>query len=336
MHSGPRTAVSAGLVAGFVLVLVGAALAAAAPAEAVEDPSRPGARVTHGPSCRPGGLVVEVVAGTSPYFVRLATTRQPAGEDEVTLDPDGSAVLRTGDVDWGETIDGRLEFTARDGSGVTYVDELEEYTFTRPTREDCEAVASPPPPEPTPEPTPTSTTTPAPTTGKGGGNPAPTGDTGERTPVPTSGSGVPGRSGTPAATAADRSGSSGRQVAPGDRVTLRVPGFLPGERVTIQLHGSPDVLGSATAGPDGRVEAEVRIPARTAEGPATVDLVGGESDVIADVDVQVAAQETEVGRGGTFSLLSLVAAAVALVATVAALVSEAGRRRRGGGAIGSG
>jgi len=34
-------------------------------------------------------------------------------------------VLRTDDVAWGETIDGRLEFTAQDGSGVAYTDELE-------------------------------------------------------------------------------------------------------------------------------------------------------------------------------------------------------------------
>src|SRR5215203_3147214 len=47
-------------------------------AAAIDDPTRPDARVTHGPSCRPGGLVVEVQAGTAPYSVRLATTRQPA------------------------------------------------------------------------------------------------------------------------------------------------------------------------------------------------------------------------------------------------------------------
>src|SRR3954449_2842900 len=91
---------------------------AAAPAAAIDAPTRPDAHVTHGPSCRPGGLVVEVQAGTLPYFVRLATTRRPAGEDEVELAPGQSAVLRTGDVAWGETIDGRLEFTARDGSGA--------------------------------------------------------------------------------------------------------------------------------------------------------------------------------------------------------------------------
>ncbi|UOY00165.1 hypothetical protein [Blastococcus sp. PRF04-17] len=131
------------LVANFVLLLVGVSVATAAPAAALDDPSHPDARVTHGPSCRPGGLVVEVVAGTAPYAVRLATTRTPTGEDEAVLAPGETMVLRTDDVAWGETIDARLEYTARDGSGVTYTDELLEYTFTRPTREDCAAVAAP-------------------------------------------------------------------------------------------------------------------------------------------------------------------------------------------------
>jgi hypothetical protein len=112
-------------------------------------------------------------------------------------------------------------------------------------------------------------------------------------------------------------------------VTLRVPGFRPGEHVTIQLHDTGDVLASATAGPDGTVKAEVRIPPRIGEGPATVDLVDDRSAVIADVDLQVAAQQSEVERGSAISLLSLVAAAVALVTSVAALVSVAGRQRGG-------
>src|SRR4051812_18240184 len=138
-----RTASSAGLVASVSAVLFGIALATAAPAFAVDDPTRPDAQVTHGPSCRPGGLVVEVVAGTRPYAVRLATTRTPSGEDDAVLQPGQSVVLHSDDVDYGETIDGRLEFTALDGSGVTYVDELEEYSFTRPTKEDCDAIADP-------------------------------------------------------------------------------------------------------------------------------------------------------------------------------------------------
>jgi hypothetical protein len=122
------------------LLMLGAGIATAVPAAAVEDPTRPDARVTHGPSCEPGGVVVEVTAGTAPYAVRLATTRVPGGEDAAELAPGESVVLRTAGVDWGETIDSRLEYTALDGSGTTYVDELDVYTFTRPTEADCAAI----------------------------------------------------------------------------------------------------------------------------------------------------------------------------------------------------
>src|SRR5919112_2000881 len=72
-----RPALSAPVLAGLFVALFPAAVATAGPAAAIDDPTRPDARVTHGPSCRPGGLVVEVQAGTTPYSVRLATTRQP-------------------------------------------------------------------------------------------------------------------------------------------------------------------------------------------------------------------------------------------------------------------
>jgi hypothetical protein len=139
-RSVPRGAAPATVVAGALLYLLGAA----GPALAVNDLSRPDAQVTHGPSCHPGGMVVEVTAGTAPYAVRLATTRMPEGEDEAVLDPGQTVVLETGDVDWGETIDSRLEYTALDGSGTAYVDELEDYSFTRPTEEDCAAIAPAP------------------------------------------------------------------------------------------------------------------------------------------------------------------------------------------------
>jgi hypothetical protein len=118
-------------------------IALASPAAAVDDPSRPDARITHGPSCHPGGVVVEVAAGTVDYAVTFATTRAPAGEDSADVPAGETVVLRTGDVAWGETIDGRLEFTALDGSGESFVDELDGYTFTRPSEEDCAAIAAP-------------------------------------------------------------------------------------------------------------------------------------------------------------------------------------------------
>lgn len=122
-------------------LLLAAGLVTAPAALAIDDPSRPDARVTHGPSCRPGGVVVEVTAGTESYAVRLATTRAPDGEDSAEIAPGTTVTLATGDVAWGETIDGWLEYTAPDGSG--YVDDLEGYTFTRPAEEDCEALTAP-------------------------------------------------------------------------------------------------------------------------------------------------------------------------------------------------
>jgi hypothetical protein len=292
----------------------GAALATAAPAAAVDDPTRPDARVTHGPSCRPGGLVVEVVAGTAPYSVRLATTRTPSGEDEATLQPGQTVVLTTADVAYGETIDGQLEFAALDGTGVTFVDELEEYSFTRPTKEDCDAIADPSSSAPTSGgAAPTASAVPS----NSGGAAPPSSD------APASTSTAPGG----AAPAGGDGGAAAHEVAAGDTVTLQGSGFQPGEVVTFQLRGSDDVLGTATAGPDGTVQIEVRIPDGTAAGPATVDLFGTRSEIVTDVDLQVAAAESPVLDSGSSDIVPLVAAAVALVAAVGGLVSVAGRQR---------
>jgi hypothetical protein len=332
--SRPPSTVTAGVLTGLFVLLAGAGVALAPSAAAVDDPTRPDARVTHGPSCRPGGLVVEVTAGTAPYVVRLATTRSPGGEDETAVAPGATVVLRSDDVDWGETIDGRLEYTARDGSGVTFVDELDNYSFTRPTQEDCDAVNDPTQVHPSPPPSsgPAAETPPAdeetdapsstPVRTPGG---APATETPERTadrssePDETQAGGVvpgPGSSGR----------ASSAQVAPGDSVTVHGTGFLPGERVVIQLSDGP-VLGSTTAAPDGSVRVEVRIPERTESGPAMVTLVGDDSEFVAGVKLQVAALSAPAGDDdGTETLLPLVAAAVALVATVAWFFSVAGRQ----------
>lgn len=126
-----------------LLTLLVLGVVTAGPALAVGDGTRPDAHVTNGPSCRPGGVVVQVVAGSVPYHVVLATTRHPEGEDAADVAAGQTAVLRTRDVDWGETIDSRLQFTALDGSGVSYADELDGWTFTRPAQADCAAVSSP-------------------------------------------------------------------------------------------------------------------------------------------------------------------------------------------------
>jgi hypothetical protein len=122
-----------------LFVLAGVALAPSA--AAVDDPGRPDYTVVSGPSCHPGGVEIRVVAGTVPYSVVLATTRRPDGEDTADLQPGQTVLLHTGDVAWGETIDSRLVFTARDGSGDTFSDELVDYSFTRPAQEDCAAIA---------------------------------------------------------------------------------------------------------------------------------------------------------------------------------------------------
>jgi hypothetical protein len=113
------------------------------PAAAVDHETRPDVRVTHGPSCRPGGVVVEVTGGTVGHAVTLATTRAPGGEDDAEVAPGAVVVLSTGEVAWGETIDPFLEISALDGSGTEWVDELPGYSFTRPAEEDCAAIAPP-------------------------------------------------------------------------------------------------------------------------------------------------------------------------------------------------
>jgi hypothetical protein len=312
------------LLTGFVFLFLSAALAAATPAAAIDDPTRPDARVTHGPSCKPGGLVVEVVAGTLPYTVRLATTRAPAGEDEAQLEPGRTVVLRSDDVAWGETIDGRLEFTAADGSGTAYTDELEEYSFTRPTSEDCAAVAQPTDPDPAPPTAETPSGT-APATPSGDARTGAAPPSGTAAPTPA----AEPRSSDPAAPAPAEGAatSPARAVSPGGSVTVEASGFLPGEPVTIQLHEGGAVLGTATAGADGTVQAEVRIPEGAAAGRTTVDLVGAESAVVADVELRIAGAERVVVTDGWADLLPLTAAAMALVGTVSGLVSVAGGQR---------
>jgi hypothetical protein len=256
--------------------------------------------------------VVEVVAGTSPYAVRLATTRRPSGEDQATLQPGQTAVLHTGDVAYGETIDGRLEYTALDGSGVTFVDELVEYSFTRPTKEDCDAIAAP-----SSTGSASSTSSPdsaAPTTSAAATHPSSTGGG-----TPTQGAVVP---------TVSTASAVPQQVTAGDSVTVQASGFQPGELVTVQLQGSDAVLATVTAESDGTVRTDVRIPDGTGAGATTVHLTGTQSEVVADVDLQVAAAETTLTPSGDAGdIVPLVAAAVALVAAAGYLFSVVGRRR---------
>jgi hypothetical protein len=329
--------------------LLAGAVALAGPAAAADDPTRPDSRVTHGPSCRPGGVAVEVTAGTVAYAVTLATTRAPGGEDSAELQPGQVAVLRTGEVAWGETIDSRLEFTALDGSGTTYVDELAAFDFTRPAEADCAAIAPPPGTGEVPSAAPSS---PAPA-GPGEAVPAlpdpggtvpqdaapPDADHPDTPsdaapdPVPP-GAGDPGTAPLPEVVPVpgplDDGGSSpggavvasADSVAAGDLVTLTGAGFEPGEPVTVRL-ADGGVLATVPAGPDGEVEVTVRVPG--AAGTATLELVGEDSAVTAAVELRVAAAATPVDRDPV--PVPLVAAGLALVVTATGLVLTAGRRR---------
>ncbi len=355
--AGPRRASRSLLAAGLPLLaaltgLLAGAVALAGPAAAADDPTRPDSRVTHGPSCRPGGVAVEVTAGTVAYAVTLATTRAPGGEDSAELQPGQVAVLRTGEVAWGETIDSRLEFTALDGSGTTYVDELAAFDFTRPAEADCAAIAPPPgtgavPSSPAPSfPAPADAGEAVPARPEPGGT-APDAmpsdelpsdelpsDAAPPDPVPSDAGApdpVPAPEVVPVPGPLDDGGSSpggavvasADRVAAGELVTLTGAGFEPGEVVTVRLTGGA-VLATVPAGPDGEVEATVRIPGAAA-GTATLELVGEESAVSAAVELRVAAAATPVDPDPV--PVPLVAAGVALVATATGLVLTAGRRR---------
>jgi hypothetical protein len=75
------------------------------------------------------------------------------------------------------------------------------------------------------------------------------------------------------------------------------------------------------------VHIEVRIPNGMGAGSTTVDMFGHRSEMVADVELQIAAHASATGGSGMAGLVPLVTAAVALVATVAGLVSVAGRQR---------
>jgi hypothetical protein len=297
-------------VAGFVAGMVTLGIAAAGPVLAVDDPTRPDARVTHGPSCRPGGVTVEVTGGTVAYDVVLATTRRPGGEDGARVEPGATVELSTRDVDWGETIDSRLLLTALDGSGVTYVDELPGFEFTRPAEEDCAAIAPPPPGEATVPPVSGSA-------GAGAGtDDLPPG--GGAVPMPDVETGPPAGS-------VDTSGATTSRVTAGEVVTLTASGFAAGEEVTLRLADGTD-LGTSVADIDGMVAVEVRIPRGVPTGAATLEVVGAVTATTVAVDLQIASQNTPVTTGGA-TTWPLLLAGTAVVLTVGGLAVPALRRR---------
>jgi hypothetical protein len=107
---------------------------------------------------------------------------------------------------------------------------------------------------------------------------------------------------------------------------VQAAGFLPGELVAVQLHGSSQVLARVTAGPDGSARADVPIPGGTGPGAATVLLTGTESENVANVDLRVAAARIPLAPSGGSDPVPLAAAALALVAATGGLISVVGGR----------
>ena len=312
----PRRALTALL----TLALCTAGIGLAGPAAAAHDPGKPTATVTRGPSCDPGGMQIQVTAGTAPYDVVLATTRDPNGEDAATLQPGETVLLQTGPIDWGETVDPRLEYTPRDATGTAFVDDLPDWTMTRPSQADCAAIAQPagtPPPttttptspdrtqSPAPQPTPAPTTAPAPDLPD---------------PAPATPSAVVARG------AAGADGPSSHAVGAGRPITVRATGFQPGEEVTVRLAGS-DVLGRGTVGPDGTADVAVLVPA-AAKGPTLLDVVGRTSGIMAGLRLQIAASRTAVPGERPLSWPALLAL-LSLVVAGGSVVSVLGHRAGG-------
>jgi hypothetical protein len=317
--SSARAALPAALVvlAAACLLMTGAC-ALAGPAAAIEDSRRPTAEVTHGPSCGPGVIRVAVTNGTEPHRVALVFDGEQE-QDSAVLAEREQAELVSSDIDWGETVD--VSVTVADAAG-TEGEPLQFGTYTRPSAEDCAAVTAP---EATADPTPAppSTTDPAPTAGSPSGptSTEPTTSTPPSTSAlptrPTFPGGTPWASGssapttrstTPASSSSSPAGSgSGAEptddpsagqagsataasVAPGGVVTVRAAGFTPGESVTVSLLGADAPLTTVAADPGGKVEAVVQIPRDAALGSATVQLVGGASDAVAGLPLEVAAR----------------------------------------------
>lgn len=119
--------------------------------------------------------------------------------------------------------------------------------------------------------------------------------------------------------------SSG-QVSPGSVVTIRGAGFTPGEQVVVVLGGMTAPLATVIADERGDIEAVVQIPDAAILGPATVRLLGEESQRSTQVGLDVSALETPdaVGR----ALWPLLVTGFVLLVIAAALAAAAVRRPR--------
>ena len=328
------------------LLTTGVALAG--PAAAVEDPRRPVAEVTHGPSCGPGAVRALVTNGTEPHRVSLVF--DGTGEQaSAVVGPDEQVELASEDVAWGVTV--AVSVTVADLDG-TVEDPLELSTYTRPSADDCAAVTDPTTSAPAPTPTatgepsssapvPESTTVPPTSTAPPPSSPeapapsttrTPSGSSPPGTPRPPSPSALPtedtdhGQQDDDVATGSAGSASAA-SVSPGGVVTVRATGFVPGEPVTVSIAGLDEPLTTVTAAADGSVEAVVQIPRAAALGTATVRFVGGESSATAGLDLQVAARAQPAAEQAGSP--AVVAAGLALIGAAGALGLVGARRSHG-------
>jgi hypothetical protein len=83
------------------------------------------------------------------------------------------------------------------------------------------------------------------------------------------------------------------QVAPGDSIRVSVDGFSPGEQVRIELHSTPVLLGTVTAGADGTANSTVTIPADTEAGQHMITVVGVTCGIQAAIPITVVAAAAE-------------------------------------------
>jgi hypothetical protein len=291
----PGALVAAGVLSCTGLAVAGVLLAG--PAAALEDTRRPVAEVTHGPSCGPGVVRVQVVNGTEPHGVALVFDGH-VEQEAADVGPGERVELGSGDVDWGTTV--AVSVTVVDRGGAAELP-LDLGTYTRPSREDCDALvpvheeaalAAAQVPAPLPE----ARAVPA-------GNPV--------LPPVAAGSSPP-----ELATA----------VAPGGVVTVRGSGFAPGEAVDVSLAGADRPLTTVVAADDGSVEAVVQIPRAAELGPVTVQLVGRTSSATSGLDLRVAARQQSLAPRS--HPVPVVAAGTALLMASAAVGGAVARRPR--------
>ncbi|MDQ1123188.1 fibronectin type III domain-containing protein [Microbacterium trichothecenolyticum] len=285
-----------------------------------------------------GPVYMVTVAGPKKYdlapagdnnWTQNGANRRAAGEDRqmyqtVDVTGDGRMHVEAHSVD-GVLFDAFTITKDADGSKLV-TDDAQWVGGAGSTRE---GVNAPPAPTPTPTVTPSPTATPTPIA-----TPSPTGSPTVRpTDVPTATPTVaPTVAPTTAPTGAPGTGSesevllSTREATPGSALRIEAGGFAPGEHVSIELHSTPVLLGTATADDEGRIRARVSIPADAEPGEHRIVLVGATSarTVGAPLTITRSASAPPIASGlaatGSALPVTLMVLGAALVAAGGAIV----------------